>query len=70
MNIEEYLTALRQAKLSPATIDAYTRELNRFRDYARAHRLRITQIKPAIVMQYMAEMDVSIPRKAKPCAAG
>jgi site-specific recombinase XerD len=57
MDIEEYLNTLRLAKLSPKTVEAYARELDRFRQFARTRHLRITQIKPSIVMQYLDEMN-------------
>ena len=53
MYIAEYLESLRQARLSEATIEAYIRELEQFRAYCQAHHLRITQVTPKVVTDYL-----------------
>jgi site-specific recombinase XerD len=54
MYVEEYLESLRQARLSPATIEAYVRELEQFQAYCRTNHLRITQVTPKVVTDYLA----------------
>jgi site-specific recombinase XerD len=51
--IDEFLESLRQAKRSPATIEAYARELEQFRCYCTSRHLRVTQVTPKTALDYL-----------------
>lgn len=61
----EYLESLRQAKMSPATIEAYVRELQQFRSYCTANHLRITQVTPKIVTAYLKYLQALRPSQGE-----
>jgi site-specific recombinase XerD len=65
MYIDEYLESLRQARLSPATIEAYIRELGQFRAYCQTHHLRITQVKPKVVVDYLKYLQTLRPSQGE-----
>jgi len=65
MYIDQFLDSLRQAQRSPATLEAYRRELEQFRDYCTTHRLRVTQIRPKVVLGYLEYMQVIRPSQGE-----
>jgi site-specific recombinase XerD len=65
MYIEEYLESLRQARLSASTIEAYVRELEQFQTYCRTARLRVTQVTPKVVLDYLSHRQALRPSEGE-----
>jgi DNA-binding NarL/FixJ family response regulator len=53
MQIEDSISYLKVRSYSPATMVAYRRELAHFATYLKSNRLRITQVRPKNIVQYL-----------------
>jgi len=53
MQIEDFISYLKLRSYSPATTAAYRRELEHFATYLKSSHLRITQVRPKHIVQYI-----------------
>lgn len=62
MNIDSFLDSLTTQSRSAETQRAYRQDLERFEAFLKMKRLRVTQVKPSVITEFLKDMEVTAGR--------